>query len=243
MRLSRTAILAVALPVLGCGGHRSPAAVTATLDLIASAPGSADGGRVAGHHGGRPEVRTEGPMLAFHGQVRPADARVVVRGAGGNVAVDRRGAFVVRLRSVPPDTSEIALRASAPGRKPWRTAVEVTRGPTGVSPAREPQGAEPDRGSPGSADPSGGKVDVGVRDFVFFPRRVRVRVSQIVVWHNLDHVQHTIVAQGSVPGPDAKRLGYNDRYEFTALRPGLVRYACTIHPWVRGELIVVPRGR
>ena len=106
----------------------------------------------------------------------------------------------------------------------------------------EAQGVEPNRGSPGADDPQGGKVDLGIRDFAFFPTPVRMKVSQIAVWHNLDHVDHTIVAVGGgPPGPHSARLRFNDRFEFTALRPGVVHYACTIHPWMRGVLVIAPR--
>jgi plastocyanin len=241
----KAGLVALAALVAGSAGCRDDGdrarPVTGVVELGRVPAGSADGGRQAGHRGGGLEARTEGPTVAFHGRVRPRSARVVVRGARGAVTVDRRGAFLVGLRRLPPGVTRIVLEATTPGRRAWRERVDVLRGPTGVPPAREPQAAEPNRGSPGAADPSGGKIDVGVRDFAFFPRSVRVHLSQIVVWHNLDHVEHTIVAvDPRAPGPRARRLRFNDRYEFTAVRAGRVRYACTIHPWVRGELLVAP---
>jgi plastocyanin len=218
-----------------------PRAVTAAA-LVLAAAGCGAPKPVSGVVDIPRDASTEGPALAFHGRLRPASARLVVRGAVASASVDAAGAFVVWLRGLRPGTTRVALVGTAPGREPWRTLVDVRRGRSGVARRYEVQGTEPDRGSPGAEEPSGGKVDLGIRDFAFFPARVRMRVSQIAVWHNLDHVEHTIVAAaGGPPGPDAARLRFNDRYEFTALRPGVVRYACTIHPWVRGELVIVPR--
>src|SRR4051794_12612838 len=239
----RPVLVLVCLAAAGCGGARPSPRVRGVVALERAPGGAPDGGRPAGHRGGgEAEAATEGSTLAFHGRLRPPVARLVVRGARSSATVGAAGGFLVWLRGLRPGTTRVVLVGTAPGRAPWRTRVTVRRGPSGVSPRHEPEGVEPNRGSPGAEEPSGGKVDLGIRDFAFFPARVRMKVSQIAVWHNLDHVEHTIVAAaGGPPGPEAARLRFNDRYEFTALRPGVVRYACTIHPWVRGELVIGPR--
>ena len=241
----RRSLAAVALAALiaGCGASHPTGPVTAVVDLERAPSGAPDGGRPGGHGGGGLEATTERSMLAFHGRVRPPVAQLVVRGARASVTVSPSGAFLVWLRGVRPGTTVVRLLATAPGRPSWHADVNVLRAPSGVPRRYEVQGTEPNRGTPGNEDPSGGKVDLGIRDFAFFPARVRMRVSQIAVWHNLDHVEHTIVATGSgPPGPGAQRLRFNDRYEFTALKPGVVHYACTIHPWVRGELVIARPG-
>ena len=68
---------------------------------------------------------------------------------------------------------------------------------------------------------------------------VRVRVGQIVVWRNEDNVRHTVTS-GTPGGPDSAQLNPGDRFEWTARRPGTVRYSSLLKPDVRGVLGVGP---
>src|SRR5881392_1501271 len=93
--------------------------------------------------------------------------------------------------------------------------------------ATEPQGVEPDKGSPGAAEPSGGKIDIAVRGYAFQPTVMRLRASQIIVWTNEDKVDHTVV--GDAPGMHSLPIPPHGRYEFTPVRAGLIAYRCTVH--------------
>jgi plastocyanin len=112
--------------------------------------------------------------------------------------------------------------------------------PDGRPIAPEPQDPEPGHGTPGSQDATGGKVDVPIRDRRFTPARIRVKVGQIVVFTDDDDVPHTVrnVAGGL---PHSGLIPVKGRFEYTPLRPGVVRYRCIIHPRMRGELVVLPR--
>jgi len=98
----------------------------------------------------------------------------------------------------------------------------------------EPQGVEPNKGSPGAAEPSGGKVDIAVRGRAFRPAVMRLRVGQIIVWTNEDGVRHTVVGDG----PRSGAIPPRGRYEFTPADAGSVAYRCTIHPDMRARLVV-----
>jgi plastocyanin len=103
--------------------------------------------------------------------------------------------------------------------------------------APEPQDVEPNKGTPGAQDATGGKVDVPIRDRRFTPRVMAVKVGQIVVFTNEDDVPHTVRATNAgLPRSGAIPAG--GRFEFTPLRPGRVRYHCLIHPDMTGVLLV-----
>jgi plastocyanin len=105
--------------------------------------------------------------------------------------------------------------------------------------APEPQDVEPNKGTPGGQDATGGKIDVSIRHGRFSPRVMYVRVSQIVVFTDDDDVPHTVRAvDASLPHSGLIPVG--GRFEFTALRPGRLRYRCIIHG-IGGELVVRPR--
>jgi plastocyanin len=101
----------------------------------------------------------------------------------------------------------------------------------------EPQGTEPNRGTPGAQDATGGKVDVSVHDGRFAPPVMHVRLGQIVVFTNEGTEPHTVRATDrDLPRSGAIPAG--GRFEYTALRAGRVRYACSIHPAMQAALVV-----
>jgi plastocyanin len=110
--------------------------------------------------------------------------------------------------------------------------------PGGAPIAPEPQGSEPDKGSPGNQDATGGKVDIAMRGRRFVPEVIPVHVSQIVVFTDEDDVPHTVRALHGLPHSGLIPPG--GRFEYTALRPGTLRYRCVIHAGMTGMLEIRP---
>ena len=104
----------------------------------------------------------------------------------------------------------------------------------------EPQGQEPNKGTPGVQDYSGGKIDVPIRFGRFTPHRMTLRVGQIVVFTNDDDQVHAVRAVGRRQ-PRSGAIPVGGRYEFEPLRPGRIRYSCPIHPAMTGTLVVLAR--
>lgn len=182
-------------------------------------------------------VRSEGRDLAFHGTVRPADARVELRGADGRVTQDADGRIAVQLVALRVGRSALTLRGMRAGHTSATTRVAVRRGGRLGPPRREPQAARgTGYGSPGALDATGGRIDIGIGAFALQPRRVRAWVTQIVSWHNLDHADHLLRFDGAAA--QLGRVGYDERATIGLTRAGLVRYRCALHPWVRGEIDV-----
>ncbi len=100
---------------------------------------------------------------------------------------------------------------------------------------------EPNVGTPGNQDPSGGKVDIPIRERRFTARAIGLKAGQIVVFTNDDDVAHTVRAVGR-SRPDSGPIEPGGRYEYTPLRAGAIRYHCTIHPQMTGRLVVESRG-
>jgi len=116
-----------------------------------------------------------------------------------------------------------------------RSAEHDARDARGIAP--EPQDSEPDKGSPGANDASGGKIDVDIRGRRFAPRVMRLGVGHIVVFTDDDDVPHTVRAvSGGLPRSGAIPPG--GRFEFTPLEPGRIAYRCVIHPGMTGVLVV-----
>jgi plastocyanin len=71
----------------------------------------------------------------------------------------------------------------------------------------------------------------------FHPPTLSVRVGQAVTWRNDDSVDHNVTA---VKGArfHSRAFGSGGRYAFTPTKAGLVDYVCTLHPGMKGTLLV-----
>jgi len=95
---------------------------------------------------------------------------------------------------------------------------------TTVSPVNETQ-----------ATATGGKtVDVSIQNFAFEPNSVSISVGDTVKWINLDSAPH------SIKGADftSESLKKDDSFSYTFTKPGTYNYECSIHPSMKGIVIV-----
>lgn len=77
---------------------------------------------------------------------------------------------------------------------------------------------------------------VEMRGFAFHPERLEVSLGDRVVWMNRDMVPHTTT---SVEGRwDSGNVGTGEEWVLSATEPGLTEYDCTLHPSMRGVLVV-----
>ena len=97
------------------------------LDLQREEAGPPDAGTQTGHQGGGAKARTTRPRFEFTGTAQPSGARVTVEGADAQVDHRRDGVFIVTVRGLWRGATELTVRASAPGLKPWSEAVTITR--------------------------------------------------------------------------------------------------------------------
>ena len=85
-----------------------------------------------------------------------------------------------------------------------------------------------------SPEPHAARIEV--RDFTFSPVTVAVQADSSVTWTNLDPEPHTIASEDGVFRSSA--IDTNESFTFRFERPGTYRYLCTIHPRMRGTVLV-----
>ena len=127
---------------------------------------------------------------------------------------------------------------SAPAKAPPPT---VDFGPNGGTSVGMPgMSSMPAMGStpsaPTSAAPPVAGTTVNITNFAFAPANLSVKVGDTVTWTNKDEDPHTVVADG-----DAFRsqvLGSGGTYSFTFPAAGTFAYVCSIHPFMRGTVVV-----
>ena len=92
-------------------------------------------------------------------------------------------------------------------------------------------------GTATAATESGRSVDIAMKNIQFSPKEQTVPVGTKVIWTNEDDVDHNVVA---TDGADFKseNFGKDGTYVYTARKGGPVKYTCTLHPGMDGELKV-----
>ncbi len=78
---------------------------------------------------------------------------------------------------------------------------------------------------------------VVIDKFLFQPQTVTARVGETVVWKNAGIVPHTVISE------DGKTLGSGiiapgTTWRFKATEKGTFDYLCTLHPNMKGRLVV-----
>ena len=79
------------------------------------------------------------------------------------------------------------------------------------------------------------QVSVSISNFTFVPASEVVKTGTVVVWTNNDSVVHTVNG-GSIFSSAVLQPG--DTFSFTFNQPGTFNYTCSIHPSMKGRIIV-----
>ncbi len=93
-------------------------------------------------------------------------------------------------------------------------------------------------GPAASADPgatASSSVRVKIRSFKFKPPTLRISRGDRVVWVNRDRAPHTATRRGSF---DTGVINGGRAVSVRFKRRGTYRYFCTLHPFMRGKVIV-----
>ncbi len=118
-------------------------------------------------------------------------------------------------------TVPITLRRYVPDRGRGRPAPERELAETSPQPAMSPSR----------------KVDtvvVTIRNFRYVRDRISVKAGDVVVWRNVDPVDHTVVAEDFESPLVEPRRDYSHRFD----KPGTFTYYCKPHPFMKAEIRV-----
>jgi plastocyanin len=96
-----------------------------------------------------------------------------------------------------------------------------------------------------SHDGGGGKAEVlapgtpiEMKSLRFKPETVQVPVGQEITWHNDESVPHDVKADSGASF-SSKTFGKDETFRWTPDKTGTVKYECTLHPGMDGEIDVV----
>ncbi len=77
-------------------------------------------------------------------------------------------------------------------------------------------------------------VEVAIENFSFNPASVEILTGDTVRWTNMDSATHTVRG----PTFESKVLEKGDTYEFLFTDAGTYNYDCSIHPSMKGTVVV-----
>ena len=79
-------------------------------------------------------------------------------------------------------------------------------------------------------------TQIVVKDFMFSPTPLTVKVGSTVTWTNKDDEPHTVVSDTGLFRSGA--MDTDDTYKFTFDKPGTYHFTCSIHPRMVGTVVV-----
>jgi plastocyanin len=85
-----------------------------------------------------------------------------------------------------------------------------------------------------------GDSSIIIKNFKYSPAVVTIGVGSKVTWTNFDEEPHTVSDTSKAQLFRSKVLDTKDQYSHTFTSPGEYEYFCTIHPMMRGRIIVKP---
>jgi plastocyanin len=79
-------------------------------------------------------------------------------------------------------------------------------------------------------------VDVRIDNFSFTPMTLTVKAGTEITWTNGDEIPHNVVSDNQ--SFKSKVLDSDEKFIFTASKPGTYSYFCSIHPKMTGKVVV-----
>lgn len=79
-------------------------------------------------------------------------------------------------------------------------------------------------------------VEIKIDNFSFTPPTMTVKVGTEITWTNKDDIPHNVVAEDK--SFKSKVLDTDEKFTMTASKPGTYTYYCSIHPKMKGKLVV-----
>lgn len=79
-------------------------------------------------------------------------------------------------------------------------------------------------------------IEIKIENFSFTPATLTVPVATSVTWTNRDDIPHNVVTDDK--SIKSKTLDRDEKFTFTFTKPGTYTYFCSIHPKMKGSVVV-----
>jgi len=220
-----------------------PAAASGALPSVARDPDPSAGSTV--EPGGTPALPV--PVPTSRDQVVPSPGMspnaVTPTVAPGQTATSSPVPGSPSPGATGPGATATPPPASSPGTTAPPTAVPTAPPPTAaptspptVTPTPAPTPSPTPAGTSCQRTTAPETVQVSIQGNAFLPATITVKVGDVVRWTNQDSAPHDAVMLDGSCGTVILRKGESAALRF--LTPGTYNYYCTVHPSMRGTVIV-----
>ena len=81
-------------------------------------------------------------------------------------------------------------------------------------------------------------AEIAIQGFAFDPATVTVKVGTAITWTNQDSAEHTITSDKG--DWDSGKTAQGGKYTHTFDQAGTFTYHCSVHPSMKGSVVVTP---
>ena len=144
--------------------------------------------------------------------------------------------------ATPPVVSAPSTAETAPiTTKSSETPIDKTMDdqPEVTSPVTTPEASAPQPKKPAIPPPNKNTVTVttiSIKDLAFNPADATIKAGDTVKWTNLDSMEHRITSTGKF---DSGTLKTGGSFSHIFKTVGTYDYGCSIHPSMKGKIMVV----
>jgi len=80
---------------------------------------------------------------------------------------------------------------------------------------------------------------VAIKNYMFGPMTIKIKIGTTVTWTNMDSVNHTVSADTpSADAPTSMDIAQGKSYSYTFKKVGTYTYHCFPHPYMHGSVVV-----
>lgn len=163
------------------------------------------------------------------------DSGPLAQGQSSSVTFTRPGTFTYHCNFHPFMMGTIVVQAAGTTTLPATAVPAVTAVPTATTVVPvAPTAAPVSRSRPKHTSIT---IKQGGGGYTFAPARVTVRVGTRVTWSNRTDAPHTVTGRGSWKFA-SRMVTRNHGVSFTFKKAGTYKYYCTIHPSMKGTIVV-----
>jgi amicyanin len=90
----------------------------------------------------------------------------------------------------------------------------------------------------GGAAPSGGKLQVSMKNLAFSPATIPAKVGDTIVWTNNDTPPHNVTYVSGPKFTSSSTMNPGATFSIKLSQAGTIHYFCTIHPFMKGTIVV-----
>lgn len=147
------------------------------------------------------------------------------------------GVYAITSNNTATSTPSDTLTATDTTQMPMGSSTNSNNNSGNTGGAAGTAGSTSGTVGAGATVTNSNNVAVAIKNFAFTPPSLQVKAGTKVTWTNNDTAPHTVtsVTGGTLNSP---QLATGESYSFTFTKAGTYSYYCSVHPNMKGTVVV-----